>query len=293
MSVLSNVELIFWNLGESAPDVYQARASLAAADLNHNHAENVPPSTAFRRAAKALAGKDTLARFWTRKSDGVLCVQIDSERENGDGRLHRDTLAVYALCGDLPQLVNGMPIDNMAEAYQAATRQYTGGDVSKIIQDILTKDGLGAYSPRKTGGVYFVPTDRGAPHLLPRVEQFAEAVGIRLLRYQIPDTGAQRDEIAQAVADSINLDLDGHGEAIAAYTTDTKAGHVANRREAINSTEALIERLAHLLGAKTFDLRSRIADLRAKLDDLAQEMESARQTSAPGRRIVGLLRGGN
>lgn len=288
MSVLSNVELVFWNLAESAPDVFQARAALAAADLNHQRAELVPPSTAFRRAAKSLAGKDTLARFWTRKSDGVLCVQIDHESENGDGRLHRETVAVYGLVGECPELVNGKPIDGIEGAYQAATRQYTGGDVSKIVQDVLTKDGLGAYSPRKTGGVYFVPVSAEAPDLLSRVERFADAVGVRLLRYVVPDTGAQRAEIAQAVADSLNADLDVHAEAVAAYTVDTKPGHLANRREALDHTESLIGRLAHLLGQRTFDLRSRIADLREKLDDLSREIEETRHATAPSRRIVGI-----
>lgn len=289
---LSNVELVFWNLGgDQARSVATARHALSVNGLNVDRAEYVPDSTAFRRAVKHFAdGKETLVRFWTRKTDSVLCAQIDRENENGDGKLHREyrgraelhSEGVIDYVGD----GNGLALSTQ---FEEAKRNYTGADISKVLMDVITKDGLGAYSPRKNGGVYFVPVRPDAQDLLDRIGNFCNAMGVRFLRYQIPDTGEQRAEVAQAVADSLGMDLEAHAAAIAAYTPDTKLGHLDNRAEAIAYTASMVTKLWHLIPSQATDLNARIAKLREDLGKARATIEAQLAAKAPARRrIVGV-----
>ncbi len=294
-NVLNNVSLCFWNLENATPTVAQAREALSANNLNPERAEDVPASTAFRRAGRNVFEKDHAAKFWQRKLDNCLTVQIDKVEENGDGRLHREFVSVYALENDLPTYVCGKRLDAFAVAYEDALGQYIGSDVSRIIQDVLTKDGLGAYSPRKGGAVYFVPVLPDTPDLLARIEGFSAAVGVRFLKYAIPDVVAQREEIGLAIGDSLVGDLGEHAAAIAKYTNETKLGHLVNRREFITHTETMIGKLRHLLvGRAAIFLVEEISRLRKAVDAKQAEIEAhqaevenqVRQANPVGRRIV-------
>lgn len=297
MATLSGVELCFWNLEKAASTVAHAKSALSANGLNPDRAEPVPDATAFRRAVNKMAsGKETLVRFWTRKKDSALCAQIDHEAENGDGKLSRKFKArcvmTVAEDGAINFDVDGDASDNeLRTAQYDATQTYIGGDISKIIQEIVTKDGLGAYSPRKNGGVYFVPVKPDAQDLLDKIEAFSKAVGVRFLRYEIPDTGEQRAEVAQAVADSLNADLDAHGQAIAEYAETTKLAVLDKRAEAINYTRDMVQKLWTLIPVQAGDLNSRIEDLRAKLADARSAAEAAKEKAAPARRIAGVNTG--
>jgi hypothetical protein len=109
-------------------------------------------------------------------------------------------------------------LDRLQEGFRQTSVTYTWADVSKVIQAILTKDGLGAYSPRKAGGVYFAPVNPAATDLLDRIERFATALGVRFLRYQVPDTDAQRAEIADAISAGVMVEINAHADAIGGYS---------------------------------------------------------------------------
>jgi hypothetical protein len=290
MSVLANVELCFWNLDAGDPPrVSVVRERLADHDLNPERAPDVAPATAFRRAVEAARSKEVLARVYTRQTDSLLCAQLDLERQEGHG-LQRRRLAIYQLEEGVVRLVEGAEQDGLHDNYAAARATYTWADVSKVIQAILLKDGLGAYSPRKSGGVYFVPVKPEAADLLARIERFAGSLGVRFLRYQVPDTEAQRHEIADAIAHSFEDELAAHEAAIAGYTPETRPGVVQNRRLAVAQTAALMERLQPLLVPG--GIHGRVAQLLVKVHQLGVQLDAveaaiAAYAPAPrGRRIV-------
>jgi hypothetical protein len=295
---LRNVELIFWNLEKvESPGIQYTRGLLEQNGFSRERAQDIPVSTAFRRAVKSLLpdSKSHLARFWTSKKDSLLHVQIDNEHENGDGRLHREHRATYRLAENTPTLTDGEAFQDMPTAFRTAQTTYSGADISSVIQAIVTHDGLGAYSPRKGGGIYFAPLSPQTPDLLDRLERFCSALGVRLLRYSVPDNAAQRAEVADAIAYHCQAELDAHAQAIGAYVAETTApGICANRRAALDTTRQLIERLAPHMPAQR-------ASLLAALDRLHQDLNAKEtaifayrqaQGNAPrhaGRRIAGLF----
>ncbi len=301
MSILSNIELVYWNLPEDPPTVADTREQLTLFGFDQERADDISEATAFRRAAAELAGSDTLVRCWKRKKDKALTVQIDSESEDEEGFLRRERISVYALVRsdpakeDLPlkpSHVRGKEL-SFADAFAVAQQQYTGADVSKVIQAILAKDGLGSYSPRKGGAVYFVPVRPETPDLLNRLEAFSRAVSVRFLRYQVPDLAAQREEIAAAVEASLAADLDAHAAAIEAYHAETRPGVLENRSESITHTQETIGKLANLLGEHVELLTVRIAALRTQLAAKIEIVEAAKaaaeavaKQTRPSRRIV-------
>jgi hypothetical protein len=237
----------------------------------------------------ATRTKDILARVYTRKADSLLCAQMDLERQEGGG-LERRRLAIYQLQDGEVRLVEGTDQDGLCNHYAAARNTYTWADVSKVIQSILLKDGLGAYSPRKNGGVYFIPVKPEAVDLLDRIEGFASSLGVRFLRYQIPDTDAQRHEIADAIAHFFEEELAAHETAISTYTQETRPGVVQNRRQALAQTAAMMERLQPLLIHG--QIHNRLAQLLVQVHQLGVMLDTvdaaiAAYVPAPrGRRVI-------
>lgn len=286
--VLSNVEIALWNLGRANPPVTQAREQLSAASLDPARAEDVPESTAFRRAVDSLKEKDVLGRIWTRKADSLLCAQLDREHEE-EGELRREQLGIYALRDGRPQIERGRALPELDAAYQHALDTYTGADVSRVLKAVLEKDGYGAYSLRP--GVYVCPVNPTATDLLDRLERFASSLSVRFLRYQIPDTGAQRGEIADAIQASLAADLDAHAEAIAAYSSETKPGHLDNRADGITHTQEIISRLSHLIREHRDRLSARVDALRAALETvrlsvLSGQADREAQARVSGTRVI-------
>lgn len=299
MSVLTNVELIMWNLpgGEGAhPTTQTVKEHMSANGMNPDRAAPIPDSTAFRRAADGLRDKSTLVRCYDRKNDdgkGKLpACQIDRETQTEDG-LDRARIGTYIMATDstgagIVMGHHGADMETktkLREAFDIARVTYTWGDCSKAIQEVLTKDGLGAYSPRKSGGVYFAPVNPQATDLLDRLDRFASALGIRFLRYTVPDTQSQRAEVADALALGISGEIETHAQAIATYSTETRPGIIENRLEAITATETLTGRLAALLGTKAEELNQRTQALRTLAQTALEVAQQARPAHA-GRRIV-------
>lgn len=278
MSVLSNVELVMWSPvpATDPPLVGAVRHGLACHGFQEARADAVPFTTAFRRVVKGKEDKETKATVW---QNGKLRGQIDRLEPDGS-RIKRVFVAGWAAD---PETESVDP-DDIADEVRASTVQYTWADVSQVIQRVLKEDGLGAYSPKKTGGVYFVPTTSRT--LLDSLQAACAAFGLNLLRYQIPDTDAQRGEIAAAIADAITAELDTHDEAIQGYSPDTtKPGVVVNRQDALIATDRVIQSLAHHLAGRAQPLRDRLNILTEQAAMLLGACQDYR-APAQSRRIV-------
>ncbi len=297
---LSNIFLAFWNLAvKEPPHVDEVRANLVRNNLLAERAADVPPSTAMRRAADTFRTKETEAKCFTSRTTERVRAQIDDVSEE-DGKFRRTFSSLYELDeNDRPQHLAGKDLEGFHEAFENASTHYTGSDLSKVIQAILEEDGLGAYSPRKGGGVYFVPVKSEASDLLERIGKFAESVQVRFLTYVVPDTAAQREEIAEAIAQTYTDEVHTHAEAIAAYSKETKSGVVQNRRESLQSTLAQMGRLQNLMNGRYHALATLIGDLSRRLDVIdvdinthhAEQQRDAenkaqQQRQQGGRRIV-------
>jgi hypothetical protein len=290
---LGNIYLAFWNLDvKDPPHVNAVRDCLSANNLSRDRAADVPAVTALRRAVDALKSKTIEAKTFTCKASGLSRAQIDEVTED-EGRLRRRFIGQYELSKDgQPRHISGDDLADFWPAFEQASAHYTGADISKVIQAILTEDGLGAFSPRKGAGVYFVPVKPEAADLLERISRFAEAVSVRFLTYSVPDTSAQRTEIANAIAASYLAEIALHAEYVAGYDVDTKGGIIANRREALEATASAMNRLQGLMNGRYAEMTSEIDGLRVKLDTLVSERaaslaiaQQAHQLSG-GRRIV-------
>lgn len=292
MSVLTNVELCFWNLDKGEPpSIDMVRARLTENHLNPERAVSTAEATAFRRAASAVSSKEVVTRCFTRKADSVLVVQIDSEVQD-EGRLHRRFVAQYALTPiddspSMPELIAGNHVDGFIEAFDHATTHYVWGDVSKIIQEILKNDGLGAYSPKKNGGVYYVPVSPASPELLNRIGRFTDALHVHFLRHQVPDLTAHREEIAEAIAQAYLDEIASHAESIAGYSEDTRPGVLENRRTAIQATDASMQRVRNLMNGRFAIARESMRELLAKLAEIEARIEAKTTQGQQEARIGG------
>jgi hypothetical protein len=295
--MLGNVELIMWNLPETRaekPTLDRVRAALITEHMPKDRAADIPVSTAFRRAADDLRDKTTLVRAFDRKIAGAddkeLCVQVDRETwSEARHSLVREKVGVYGLNVETgPYTSNGDCPDTLSvlrAAYSLACVTYTWSDCSKVIQECLRSDGLGAYSPRRAGGVYFAPVSSNARDLLDRLERFSSSLGIRFLRYAVPDTDSQKAEIADAISTSLAAEIQAHCDAVGAYHNETRPGIMSNRGEMITATESLCNRLANLLSDRLAGLLASIATVRIALAE--KESAAAQSNSIPGgRRIV-------
>ena len=279
MSVLSNVELVMWSpvQGAEPPLVAVVRDSLIDGGFNADRAGDVADTTAFRRAVKELeTHKHLRTTVW---SNGTLHAQLDRLVES-DGRIRREYVTGWTM--NASGNVDGTePLNLLPHKVR-----YTWADVSGVIQAILMKDGLGAYTPRRAGGIYFVPVV--SRDMLDRLEAALRAVNLNLLRYQVPDTTAQREEVRDAITGSLANDVTEHGQAIAGYSIEsTRAGVVANRREAIAASRALVMRLAVHLGEQGATLIRRLLGLDAQCAQLIERIEAFRPVTT-SRRIVGV-----
>ena len=235
----------------------------------------LPSATTIGDIAKATKLKpariEGILRFLVARVSNTstvgLSVQIDEETVKGK-ELHRHRLGVYTLTGEDVAAIDGACPDMLTKLKTILTHErttYHWGDVSNIISHVLTIDGMGVFSPRRAGGVYFAPVQEANKGLLDKVESFCDTLGMRFLRYQIPDTDIQRAEISEAIGSALEMDLDGHAKAVATYGEESKAGVVENRRNAVFQAREQVAKLAHLLSPETKD----------KLDDKADDIEAA------------------
>jgi hypothetical protein len=271
--------------GQEPPTVNLTRLALEQYQFPPERAADIPGTTAFRRAVRALESDTYKTVCWHDKRTGATYGQMDELKPDAD-RMTRHRIAGWKHTTDEDtgaDVIEGNPL----EGFEQAKRVYSWADVTKVIQNVLTEDGLGAFTPRRAGGIYFVPIR--SKSLLDQLCAFCSAVGVNLLRYDIPDTAGQRAEIADAIVASITADLDQHAEAIAAYDTETRLGVVENRRASVQQTAQLLSRLAHLINGRLPEIQTRISGLFADLDRAAAHIEEAREQarfSGPARRIV-------
>jgi hypothetical protein len=289
---IKDLYLAFWNLDvRDQPTVEAVRESLVANRLEPARAQDIPASTAMRRAADLLKSKTIEARTWTCQKTDRTRTQIDELVEH-DGQLKRVFVGQYELDEhDCPRHVAGAEQALFLPAFEEAAGHYTGADLSRVIKSILDKDGLGAYSPRKGGAVYFVPIKPEAADLLERITRFAASVQVNFLTYEVDDTAGQRTEIASAIANTYQAEIDTHTKAINDYNLETKPGIVDNRREALKSTGSAMARLQGLMNGRYEAFRDTLATLEAKLlkidtDRAANEAAVSHQQRTGGRRRI-------
>ena len=286
MSAISGVELVMWSPARSQdpPRVTEVVDALTAQGFPADRAQAVPEETAFRRAvgthergADPKKGENPLkATFWT---NGTLHGQIDELLKEPE-HIRRKTIATWRLTDNGACLATSGDLHVQIGPFKEV---YTWSDVSKVIQAVLQKDGLGAYTPKKSGGVYFVPV--ASVDLLDKLENAAGAIGLNFLRFQIPDTAAGRAEVADAIYSNLQSTIDEHAAAIAEYKTDvTRAGVVRNRIDAMAETKKLIKRVASHLQGKGDELTARVDALTEACTKQAEMIDQYRPTQ--GKRQV-------
>ena len=287
MSILSGVELVMWSPAKDAepPSVVQVRDALVAHGFQRDRAADIANSSAFRRAVKERETDEKKATCW--QKDGRTHAQLDrlvSEGIEGE-RLRREFVAHWCLTGD--KVSGSEPLE-----LRRHLETYTWADLTKVVKEILDQDGLGAYTPRKAGGIYFCPF--AGRDVLDRLERACRAVGLSLLRYEVPDSAAQRNEVQATVVAGIGAEIDAHAAAVESYTVETREHAIAGRRESLANTRSLIGRLAGHLGDAVPWLNSQLDELDALCVQLEQAIATAAQHAqrAGARRVVSMGVGG-
>ena len=292
-STLQGVELALWNMPpakevEFRPTIAETRSKLAAADIPDKYAEDIADTTAFRRAADQCRAPDIEARCF-KGADGELYVQIDQlegDKDETSAKLKRELKGVFQHTPSGPKRVRGWDSevrDLIELEYDTAKTTYEYADIGRMLMQVITKEGLGIYSPRKAGGIYFVPTDAACRNLLNRVELFCQSLNIDLLRYAVPDTEAQRHAIGDAIAAGISVDVAAHREAIEAYSVQTRPESIANRRNLMAQTAQLLIRLSTYLNGHAVEFGRQLDELEQSLKNL----EASQAAHVPsGRRVL-------
>ena len=293
MSTLNNVELVMLRLPKcDETPINRVADLLEMHGFSRDRAETIPSTTAFRRAvAKMRDGAENLAAYcWTAKADKVLRGQLDSITETPNG-IVRERLCAWHLAESGPETDYG--VEELMSHYDAALSHYTRADIGAIVRRVIDTDGLGAYNPKDEDGcvkgVYFVPVRPDAQDFLTRLEAFSSSVGLRLLRYSIPDTDAQKQEIAGAIASSLWVDLHDQIESIKQYSSDTREGILDNRAAMLDAAESNAERMRDWLGTNIGRIRTALANARTELDAARQRIidaQAAIHVPTGGRRIV-------
>lgn len=293
MNFLIDIELVIWGprSGSEPPSVADMRFAMSQNGFRAELAEDVPVTTAFRRSVHEREGKDgdgnkIKASFL---ENGQLRGQLDLKRLDQDThRIRTEFMEGWTLARDKDG--SDWDVEGTGDRVTFKDRvrhhiaHYTFADCSQIIQEILKTYGVGAYALRRSGGVYVVPTN--GRDMLDRLGRMCDAIGVNLLRYDIPDVRAQRDEIEAAVLDSLTNDCNEHQAALDSYTPEgTKLGVIENRREAIEKTRTLAGRLQQHLGDKYAQIVERIAGLLTRVEQ-AKAASAAYKPAASRRQIV-------
>lgn len=299
---LSNVELLMCapQKGENPPTVGAMKRSLAERGFPEDLAGEIPVTTAFRRAVQAVkAAYEQAAEDGTKLTIKATCAEGKDRKTFGqieqviadENGISRKKIAVWTMTvseDGQPEL-SGPDLDRLNLSYHRST--YTWADLTGIAREAMKKHLAGSYSPRPNGGVWFVPIP--SREQIDRLDRAFSNVGFNLLRYAVPDTNAQKEEIARSIHDHFATELDEHRAAIEAYLPETRPGVMANRREAIAATAQAIQRVAHLLNGRLQDLSAKTAAcfeaLNAKLAAAQQQQAAAAPVASQptgGRRIL-------
>lgn len=291
---LQGVKLVMWNTPaakevEFRPTIEATRRKLREAGLPDRYAEDISDTTAFRRAADQCRAPDIQARCF-KGADGELYVQIDKltpENDSESAKLRQTLKGVFQHTILGPRRVRGYDqatTDLMTVEYESAKSTYQYGDIGRMLMQIITKEGLGIYSPRKAGGIYFVPTDDTCSTLLEKLSTFCASLDVRLLVYAIPDTETQRHEIGEAIAAGIAVEVAQHREAIEAYQSTTRPETFSNRRMLMGQTAMLLVRLSQYLNGHAASIAAELDVLENRIQTLQDEAANAAQ--GMGRRVL-------
>lgn len=290
---LNDMKLVMWNMPpakevEFRPSISATRDKLHDAELPQKYAEDIADTTAFRRATAQCRAPDIESRCFKGADDQLYCQidQLAPESDNESAKLKRTTKGVWKHTVNGPMRVRGydhVTHDLIALEYETAKTTYEYADIGRMLQQIITKEGLGIYSPRKAGGIYFVPTDAACRGLLDKLETFCASIEVRLLQYSVPDTIGQRHEVAEAIAAGISVDVAAHREAIEAYSVSTRPESFQNRRNLMAQTAQLLIRLSTYLNGHAIEFGRQLDELEQSLKTL--EADQAAHVPS-GRRVL-------
>jgi hypothetical protein len=299
MEMLNNVELVMFSTfkkekGEEAlppPLVAEMRAALQANGFDPARAEDIPYSSAFRRAVedakKGIETENKLKVTCVEGEEGTVYGQIDELAADPETRrINRTRVAGWILTAstneakakvyNVETTEGGEPLDMVTH-----TTTYAWADLTAIAREIMKTDCMGSYSPKSNGGVYFVPVpDR---EFLDRLQAAFAACNFNVLRFGVPDSAAERAHVSSTVAEQIAADLAEHEAAIAAYTPETKAGHITNRRDAVTASAEMLTRISGTLylGEAKDRLTARIQAIYASIEEKLSAATEAKAAAAP------------
>ena len=204
--------------------VSTVRENLRTHLFDEDFAPEIRIKPAFRRAVKTTETEGKKITVCGRKD---VKAQLDIIIENGSS-IERQHEAFWRLDKEAETYTGPrVPLEDMRETYQYS-------DVSRVIRDVMKKDGVGSYALCPSGHIYAVPV--GATDYLERLNAFVVACGLRFNVCEFDDSTSERTTISEALARSVRDELEVHSAAIAEYTAETKTGILRNRQGAVAET---------------------------------------------------------
>lgn len=288
--LLDNSDLVYWNYPDKTdqPTMEEVRGAVRNNSLWETDLPDITAEKAFRRAAVSMRDKATDTQVFSFES--TLHVQLDRVLVDAtDPRLNRTLSGVWKHdISDARKVVQveGYDYNLTAEletSYRHAATSFSWADLGTFLKATFDNHGLGLHALRDGGCVYTAPSSEASKQLFDQVEAFCTRFGIAFLRWQTPNTEAHKDEIRRAVARTIKQEIDGHDEAVAAYTETVRAETISLRRSLMAQTAMRLVNLSAHLNGFAAGLAGRLDDLEATL----KQLESAAMTYVPtGRRVM-------
>lgn len=248
--------------------------ALKDAGLDSDIAKELAPRNAFSRACKALAAE----RLIRTKSDenGLLTFQFNKatfENEQWDYPFETE-LVLNKTTGDISCPIAELQSFAKSEL-DRCMEDRTTGDITGVIQRLFDKqavsgkvsvNGLGMFSMRRAGGVYFVPQEYAG--FIQKVDVFLTNLGWRLNRLPIPKGTPEGDRtVKDSVASGIATIIADYEAAVESFSVDTRDSTLERAAKRIEITRAKVQAYACYLQDKVQDLELALDEAAAKLKE--------------------------
>ncbi len=246
-------------------------AALKAAGLDASIARELAPRNAFSRALKKLDDN----RVIRQTAEDARSIQFQFTRESKVGGEFQYALETVLVLDKHTGRID-CPHDQLAEAAREeldkATEARTASDVTKLVQDIIERNG-DLFAIRPQGGCYFVPQRHAG--LIDQVQVFLGGINGSVVRFAVsqgnPETERSvRDSVAAGLASLIAE----HEAAVEDFGTDTRPDTIKRAAEKIRTARFKVEAYAALLGDQKARLEISLATaaekLRAKVDEIGR-----------------------
>lgn len=286
IEVLEDVMIVLWDYpSDDHPLVQTVRVAMEESGLPTRDAVVVSDVEAFRRAAKAMNDKHTKAEVF--EKDGLF-VEINRISVDPDAtRLKRTLSGVWKHRLTGPQQVEGYSPtlhEELTRCWEHKKSTYEWGDIGKFLGNTFKNSGLGIHAMKASGGIYVVPMNADCRTLTDRAHAFCERINVRFVPLPTPDTEYHKNLVREAVANTIQQEIDEHSRCVANYSETTRPETFALRRSLMSQTcQYLIRVSGHLNG--------HASGLAAQLDRLEETIRSLESSAANaaqgmGRRVL-------